>query len=87
MIEKMYQNSPENWESQYHSCINGVKGSRNLEKEVFLGMEFETNSRAMKNLRTGEKTQRRPVRTKYTKKINRHFFQERSMIYSFIKKN
>lgn len=30
----------EGWESQYHSCLNGVKSSRNLEKEVFLGKEI-----------------------------------------------
>ncbi|MFV8393179.1 hypothetical protein [Flavobacterium sp. LB2P6] len=30
MIEQMYHNSPESWESQHHSCINGVKNLRNF---------------------------------------------------------
>ncbi|UFH36968.1 IS3 family transposase [Flavobacterium acetivorans] len=49
--------------------------------------QFRANPRASKNSRIREKAQRCRVGTRYIKKSNRHFFQERSMKYCFIKKN
>ncbi|WP_346210543.1 IS3 family transposase [Flavobacterium fryxellicola] len=45
------------------------------------------NIRSKNHKRFRSKTQRCRTRTRYIKKSNRHFFQERSMIYDFTKNN
>ena len=82
----MYQNLPESWESHHHSCVNGVKSLRNLEKEVFLGKEI-LNSPPQEKIHELEKRLKDAELERDIKKSNRHFFQERSMSYSFIKSN
>jgi hypothetical protein len=60
---------------------------KNLALAVFQKRNFKTNSRTKNDKRFRSKTSRCRTRTKYIKKSNRHFSQERSMRYDFIKNN